>query len=201
MDDDAPEKLDKLEELLATGFDRLAEGRASEALELAETIEADDVAAAHELRALALTLLGRIDEADEALAHAAELEPEDYFRPYRLDRAEFDAAVEKTLTELPDEFREYLQNVEVGVEDVPSPELIADGLEFDLLGVYVGATADADDWGFPDRVVLFQRNLENISPDRETLLAEIRDTLLHEVGHHFGMDEDTLREIEQASEE
>ena len=60
----------------------------------------------------------------------------------------------------------------------------------------IGATAGADDWDFPDRVILFQRNLENISPDPETLSAEIRDTLLHEVGHHFGMDEDTLREIE-----
>ena len=58
----------------------------------------------------------------------------------------------------------------------------------------------SDDWDFPDRVVLFQRNIENISPDRETLLAEIRDTLLHEVGHHFGMDEDTLREIEDGDE-
>ena len=88
-------------------------------------------------------------------------------------------------------------HLEVGVEDVPSSELIAEGLEFDLLGVYIGATAESDDWDFPDRVVLFQRNLENISPDRDTLLAEIRDTLLHEVGHHFGMDEETLREIEE----
>ena len=92
------------------------------------------------------------------------------------------------------------ENVEVGVEDTLSPELIAKGLEFDLLGVYIGQTAGSDDWDFPDRVVLFQRNIENISPDRETLLAEIRDTLLHEVGHHFGMDEDTLREIEDGDE-
>ena len=116
------------------------------------------------------------------------------------DGTAFDDAVEQTLLRLPPQFREFLENVEVGVEDTLSPELIAKGLEFDLLGVYIGQTAGSDDWDFPDRVVLFQRNIENISPDRETLLAEIRDTLLHEVGHHFGMDEDTLREIEDGDE-
>jgi len=181
------------------GHDHLAAGRADEALVVADVVAAQDdgIAAVHEVRALALTLMGRIEEADRAFARAAELDPEEYFAPFRLGRNEFDAAVEQTLSGLPEQFRDYLQNVEVGVEDTPSPELIADGLEFDLLGVYIGSTADSDDWDFPDRVVLFQRNLENISPDHETLLAEIRDTLLHEVGHHFGMDEETLREIEE----
>ena len=119
--------------------------------------------------------------------------------PFRLDGPAFDHAVEQVLLSLPARFREYLQNVEIGVEEAPTRELVAEGLEFDLLGVYIGETAGADDWDFPDRVVLFQRNIENISPDRETLLSEIRDTLLHEVGHHFGMDEDTLREIEHES--
>lgn len=174
-------------------------GRANEALAVADVMAAqnDGIAVVHEVRALALTRLGRVEDADGAFAKAAELEPEEYFHPFRLERVAFEDAVEQTLSRLPAKFHEYLENVEVGVEDVPSSELIAEGLEFDLLGVYIGATAESDDWGFPDRVVLFQRNLENISPDRETLLAEIRDTLLHEVGHHFGMDEETLREIEE----
>jgi predicted Zn-dependent protease with MMP-like domain len=189
---------DDIESRLAAGIEHLEAGRADEALAIADSILAaiDDDASVYELKALALTRLGRIEEADRAFARAAGLDPEKYFEPFRLKRAEFDAVVEATLSTLPDKFRSYLANVEIGVEDVPGTELIEDGLEFDLLGVYIGATAESDDWRFPDRVVLFQRNLENIAPDRETLIAEIRDTLLHEVGHHFGMEEETLREIE-----
>jgi predicted Zn-dependent protease with MMP-like domain len=187
--------------MVSLGHDHLAAGRAKEALVVSDVAAAqnDGIAPVHEVRALALTLMGRIEEADIAFARAAELDPEEYFAPFRLVRQEFDGAVEQTLSGLPEKFRDYLRNVEVGVEDVPSAQLIADGLEFDVLGVYIGSTAESDDWGFPDRVVLFQRNLENISPDQETLLTEIRDTLLHEVGHHFGMDEETLHEIENES--
>ena len=179
-------------------FQKLTEGRAADALADAATIRSES-AALYEIKALALTMLDRIEEADGAFARAAALDPDEYFVPFRLSREAFDRFVEKTLVTLPAEFREFLQNVEVGIEDVPSEALIEEGLEFDLLGVYIGATAESDEWGFPDRVVLFQRNLENISPDEETLLKEVRDTLLHEVGHHFGMNEDTLREIEGGS--
>lgn len=186
------------ERKLERAFDYLGEGHAENALRLGnEMVERDgDFATAHEVRALALTLLGRIDEADKAFVRAAEIDPEQYFLPFRLKRSAFDGAVERQLAKLPPQFRERLENVELAVEDVPSLEFIEDGLEFDLLGIYIGATVEADDWDLPDRVVLFQRNIENISPDRETLLTEIRDTLLHELGHHFGMEEDTLREIE-----
>jgi predicted Zn-dependent protease with MMP-like domain len=190
------------ENLVELGFRRLEEGEPQEALRLADQAASldENYVDAHEVRALALTLLGRIDEADGAFSRAAELDPKDYFRPFRLEGTAFDDTVEQTLLRLPPQFREFLENVEVGVEDTPSPELIAEGLEFDLLGVYIGETAGSDDWDFPGRVVLFQCHLENNSPDPETLLAEIRDTRLHEVGYHFGMDEDTLREIEDGDE-
>jgi predicted Zn-dependent protease with MMP-like domain len=87
--------------------------------------------------------------------------------------------------------------VEVAVEELPGRKLLREGgIEHDILGLYQGATIQSGDWGFPDRITLFQRNLENISPDRETLVKEIRGTELHEVGHHLGMDEDHLEEIE-----
>lgn len=188
-------------ERVAIGLERLGEGDAREALRIGDEVigQRGDCAPAHELRALALTQLDRIEEANAAFARAAELDPEAYFRPFRLERDAFDDVVEQTLSRLPPRFRDCLENVEIGVEDVPSPELIEEGLELDLLGVYIGGGADADGWDFPDRVILFQRNIENISPDRETLIEELRDTLLHEVGHHFGMDEETLREIEGES--
>ena len=84
--------------------------------------------------------------------------------------------------------------------DVPDPDLIREGMEFDLLGLYQGSTIRSDEWGFPDRVMLFQRNLENVSPDRETLIQEIRDTVYHEIGHHMGMDEDEVRRAEEGEE-
>lgn len=148
--------------------------------------------------ALVLTQLGRVEEADAAFARAAELEPDRYFVPERLRTAEFDDVVEEALGELPEEFDRFLENVEVAVEDVPAPELVREGIEFDLLGLYQGGTIQSEAWDLPDRVLLFQRNLENVSPDRETLIEEIRDTVFHEVAHHMGMDEDEVRESEEA---
>jgi predicted Zn-dependent protease with MMP-like domain len=155
----------------------------------------------HHVLGLAFTQLGRIDEADTAFARAAELDPESCFRPPRLTAEQFDEVVDEALEDLPEEFQEYLENVEVGVVDVPDPDLIREGIEFDLLGLYQGSTIRSDEFRFPDRVMLFQRNLENVSPDRETLIAEIRDTVYHEIGHHMGMDEDAVQRAEEGEED
>lgn len=166
---------------------------ASRAVELAP-----ELAEGHHAVALALTQLGRIEEADAAFARAAELAAESYFRPFRLAPDQFDEVVDEALAELPEEFQAYLDNVEMAIEDVPDLELVREGTEFDLLGLYQGGTIQSVDWDLPDRVVLYQRNLENISPDRETLVDEIRDTVFHEIGHHMGMDEDAVREAEKS---
>jgi predicted Zn-dependent protease with MMP-like domain len=158
---------------------------------------APDCAECHHALGLVLTQLGQIPEADRAFARAARLHPADYFPPYRLGRREFEDLVEEVLASLPTEFARHLENVEVAVEAVPGRNLLREeGIEHDLLGFYQGETIESGEWGFPDRILLFQRNLENISPDRETLVREVRDTVLHEVGHHLGMDEDQLEEIE-----
>lgn len=151
----------------------------------------------HYAMGLVLTQLNRMAEADRAFARAAELQPGEYFPPYRVGPDEFERVVEEALASLPEEFGRHLENVEVAVEDVPEPQLLREGdVGHDLLGLYQGDTIQSEAWGFPDRILLFQRNLENISPDRETLLKEIRATVLHEVGHHLGMDEDHLERIE-----
>ena len=156
-----------------------------------------DSADCHYALGLVHTQLDQLAEADRAFARAAELSPADYFLPYRVERTEFEHLVEQALRSLPGEFRRHLQNVEVAVEDVPGRKLLLDGgIEHDILGLYQGDTIQSGDWGFPDRILLFQRNLENQSPDRETLLKEIRETVLHEVGHHLGMDETHLEELE-----
>lgn len=165
------------------------------------SIELDPEAAeGHHAAGLSLTQLGRIEEADAAFARAAELDPESYFQPYRLSAEDFDEVLDEALAELPDEFESYLENVELAVEDVPPATMVREGLEFDLLGLYQGGTIQSLGWDFPDRVLLFQRNLENVSPERESLIEEIRDTIYHEIGHHMGMDEEAVREAEDTEE-
>ena len=151
-----------------------------------------DWADSHHLLGLVRTQRGEIEQADQSFQRAWELAPEDLKKPFRLAPEAFDRAVEEALGLLPEEFAKYLDNVEVAVEDVPTQELMAWGSTFDDLGVYIGESIQWGDWDFPDRILLFQRNLENISPDRETLIQEIRDTVLHEVGHHMGLREDEL---------
>ena len=156
-----------------------------------------DSADCHYALGLVLTQLDRTAEADGAFTRAAKLQPDEYFLPYRMKRAEFERLVEVALASLPWEFKRHLENVEVAVEDVPQRDLLREGeIEHDTLGLYQGDTIQDTAWGFPDRILLFRRNLENISRDRETLVKEIRATVLHEVGHHLGMDEDHLEQLE-----
>ena len=178
---------------------RLQRAEPEEALSAARrSIELDpEMAEGHHALGLSYTQLGRIEEADAAFARAAELNSESYFQPFRLNAEDFDEVVDEALAELPEEFEGYLENVEVAVEDVPDKGLVKEGLEFDLLGLYQGGTIQSESWDFPDRVLLFQRNLENVSPSRESLIEEIRDTVYHEIGHHMGMDEEAVRKAEE----
>ena len=112
---------------------------------------------------------------------------------YRLTPEEFDAAVEEALDLIPAEFRDAMANVAVLVETEP-PEG-----EEELLGVYDGVpvTDWGQDWGggLPDRITLFQGPLERMCQTREELLDEIAVTVVHEVAHHFGIDDDRLQEL------
>ena len=119
----------------------------------------------------------------------------------RLTPAEFDQAVEAALAEIPDEFRRYLENVVIEVHAKPDPTLIPDDEHPDeVLGLYLGVPVE--DWEvgasavhMPDRVLIFRDALCDMCESREELIAEIRITLLHEIGHHFGMDEDRLEQL------
>ncbi|TDI42507.1 MAG: hypothetical protein E2P02_12955 [Acidobacteria bacterium] len=172
----------------------LSLARADEALASARrAVELEpDWADSHYILGVVRTQRGEIERADRSFQRASELAPDDFETPFRLAPEAFDRAVEEALGLLPEEFAKYLENVEVGVEEVPTQELLQSGSSFDDLGLYIGASIQWGDSDFPDRILLFQRNLENISPDRETLVEEIRDTVLHEVGHHMGLEEDEL---------
>ena len=99
---------------------------------------------------------------------------------------------------LPEGLVGYLENLDIVVEEWPSEELLSDtGTEHrgGLLGLFEGVSRlergdDLPMW--PDKITLFQRPIEEICSTREEVAEEVRKTLLHEVGHYLGMDEDYL---------
>jgi len=146
--------------------------------------------------AAALHLLGRIriwlqrPDAEEAFAGAADLDPEHYARPYRVDPDQFERMAAAALTRIPREFHQFLDNTLIVVEPLPRLRAVRAGEDPDLLGLYEGATAL--ERGLPERIVLYQVNHENVSGSKEELAEMIEETVRHEVGHHFGMEEDEL---------
>ena len=95
---------------------------------------------------------------------------------------QFEAAAQAAVDSIPDEFRSYLENTVFVIEE-SSPE--------DLMGLYEGATALAG-LGMPERITLYKRSHERAVGSIDELVDEVRRTILHEVGHHFGMDEEDL---------
>ncbi len=117
-----------------------------------------------------------------------------------VSNTEFDRAVEDALAEIPDEFRPYLENVMIEVRGKPDAALMrAEEVPDDLLGLYVGLPLEEKGpdrvAALPDRILIFRDNLCEMCESRDELVDEIRITVLHEIGHHFGLDEDRLAEL------
>jgi len=118
----------------------------------------------------------------------------------RVSHEEFESLVEKALDSLPEEFAELLDNVAVIVEESPSDEDLAGvGLTPDerdeLFGLYQGVSLlerDSFYSSLPDRVVVYRWPILVSCRSRREAIREIRDTVIHELGHYFGMDEDQM---------
>lgn len=106
---------------------------------------------------------------------------------------EFRALVEEALQNLPDQFARKLQNVEVFVKDRPSKETIKKlkVTRDSLFGLYQGVPLKRKSvWRTrpaPDRITIFKQPLLKVSSDRENLRRRIRDVVIHEIAHHFGL--------------
>jgi predicted Zn-dependent protease with MMP-like domain len=100
----------------------------------------------------------------------------------RVSMEEFEAVAQAAVESIPDEFKPYLENTVFVIEE-SSPE--------GLMGLYEGATALAG-LGMPERITLYKRSHERGASSIDDLVDEVRKTILHEVGHHFGMDEEDL---------
>jgi predicted Zn-dependent protease with MMP-like domain len=110
-----------------------------------------------------------------------------------MDRDEFEQLVVAELDELPDDMVDGLENVVFVVEDRPE-----DG-SLDLLGLYEGVSlTERGQYGFgemPDRIILYREPLLAVSEDEEQLRDEIHVTLVHEIAHYYGIDDDRLHEL------
>jgi predicted Zn-dependent protease with MMP-like domain len=119
---------------------------------------------------------------------------------------EFEALVEQALDELPDLFKEKLENISIVVEDYPSAEVLRGfrrrTTKLDLLGVYIGVPYTHKTpypllGNVPDRIELYQKNIESICRDEREIIEQVKETVIHEVGHYFGLDEKTLRRLQR----
>ncbi|MCE9673452.1 metallopeptidase family protein [Myxococcus stipitatus] len=159
-----------------------------------------DVPWAHHYLGLLAERRGDGAEARRRFARAQHLAPEEFPPPVELAEAEFDRAVEDAVKALPQHAKQYLDNVTIAVEDIPSDEDLL-GQEPPLspciLGVFrglaVGERSVMDTYvDFPASIVLYQKNLERFARTREELIEQIGITVMHEVGHLMGLDEDDL---------
>jgi predicted Zn-dependent protease with MMP-like domain len=122
----------------------------------------------------------------------------------KLSRREFEKLVERALTRLPGRFRERIENVAVVVEDWADDDTLAE-MEIEppdtLYGLYRGTDLTRRDSFYggvlPDTITIYQGPIEEDCDSREEMEGLIRDTVVHEVGHYFGLDDDRLEELEQ----
>jgi len=114
----------------------------------------------------------------------------------------FESLVERALDDLPDAVARLLDDVAIVIEDVPTAEQtrLGGGADDDgLYGLYEGTPAT--EWGadfvaFPNKITLFRLPLETDFPDPQDLEEEVRITILHELAHHAGIDDDRLHELD-----
>jgi predicted Zn-dependent protease with MMP-like domain len=119
-------------------------------------------------------------------------------------RAEFDRLVADAVASIPKQFRDAMHNIAIVVEDEPARELLRE-MEIEppdsLFGLYQGTPLTERRWDYgnalPDRILLFQKAHERAASDEEDLVVAIAETLIHEIGHYFGLSEEEIEDIEE----
>ena len=121
-----------------------------------------------------------------------------------MPRKDFEKLVADALASIPRRFRDAMSNIAIVVEDEPGEDLL-DEMEVEpegtLLGLSQGTPLTERRWDYgntlPDRILLFQGPLERESDDEDDLVIAIGETLIHEIGHYFGLSEDEIEAIEE----
>lgn len=121
-----------------------------------------------------------------------------------MTRDAFHALVEEALSTIPPEFRDAMRNIAIVIDDDATvAQLASVGLAppESLLGLYEGTPLTERGWDdgnrLPDKVTLFQRTIEGASEDDDDVVICIGETLIHEIGHYFGLSEDEIEAIEE----
>ena len=121
-----------------------------------------------------------------------------------MQREKFESLVGDALASIPREFRNAMKNIAIVVEDEPARDLLREmGIRppGTLLGLYSGTPLTERGWDYgnrlPDRILLFQGPHERQSEDEHDLVVAIAETLIHEIGHYFGMSEEQIEAIEE----
>jgi predicted Zn-dependent protease with MMP-like domain len=119
-------------------------------------------------------------------------------------RTRFLALVDEALATIPADFQQAMKNIAIVVEDEPTPDQL-ESVEIEppdtLLGLYEGTPLTERSWAhgnvLPDKITLFQGPIEDASEDEDDVIVAIGETLIHEVGHYFGLSEEEIEEIEE----
>jgi Flp pilus assembly protein TadD len=196
----APGRGDALHEKGVALFDLSRFGDARAALQKALAIQPDD-AYTHQMLGLTLEQLGDAKAAEAELGRALELAPNELARPVVIPVAEFQKEVDAVVATLPPARRARVRSIKIEIADLPDPtDLAAVTPPFPptILGLYRGPVGHAAELPVqagdePVSIVLYRKNLARAVKSRTELSEQIRDTLLHEIGHLEGLDEDDLR--------
>ncbi len=119
-----------------------------------------------------------------------------------LSRKDFESLVQEALRELPAQFRRRLQNVAIEIEEEPSNETLnsvgmGDDEPDELLGLYVGRSIQEHSFfdaggELPDQVYLYRGPILRVCETKTDVIREIQDTVVHEIGHHFGLSDEDM---------
>lgn len=194
----APESIEAIHERGVAFFDlcRIAEARADFLRVLSDT---PDDPYAHFYLGLIYERAGKLADADAHFARAQKLSKGEISPAVVISPEEFSAEVEKAVAALPEDAQESLKGVTVNVEDLPATtDLVAGEPPFapTILGLFRGPPegCDVEADPSPERaIILYRKNLARAVRTRDELVLQIRRTLLHEIGHLRGFDEDELR--------
>ena len=121
-----------------------------------------------------------------------------------MNRARFEQHVAEALASIPRRFRDAMVNLAIVVEPEPSPALLRE-MEIEppdtLFGLYTGTPLTERHWAhgnaLPDSILLFQGPHEREAEDEDDLIGSIAETLIHEIGHYFGLSEEEIEDIEE----
>jgi predicted Zn-dependent protease with MMP-like domain len=114
----------------------------------------------------------------------------------------FESLVYKAVESLPDEFRDRLENIDIIVADRPTRRQLGtlnSDKHYTLLGLYEGVPLTRRSQGYgmvvPDKITIFQEPIEAMCRTDSEIVAEVRRVVLHEIAHHFGIDDARLKEL------